>query len=176
MNIIDIVVGALLLTLGRKLFWLFVAAIGFSIGLQFASQYLNVQPTWLSLLIAVGAGLIGAVLAYFFQKALIGIAGFLAGALITWQFLMLVSTPMQSWEWILIVLGGIIGLIVMVVFFDWALIILSSLAGAILIVVGFNLAGILALVIGVILFIAGVMFQSRLNRRMVTPPAATDMT
>jgi hypothetical protein len=176
MNIIDIVVGALLLTLGRKLFWLFVAGVGFSIGLQFATQYLNVQPAWLGLLIAIGAGLIGAVLAYFFQKALIGIAGFLAGALITWQFLTLVSVQVQSWAWILIILGGVIGLIVMVGFFEWALIILSSLAGAILIVMGFNLAGILALVIGVILFIAGVVFQGRVNRRYVPPPTAPNVT
>jgi hypothetical protein len=172
MIIIDIVVGVLLLVLGRKIFWFFVAAIGFSIGLQFANQYLNFQPPWLNLLVALGFGLIGAILAYFFQKALIAIAGFLAGALITWQFMGLLSSQMQPWEWILILVGGVLGLIVMVVFFEWALIILSSLAGSILIVTGFNLAGLLALAIGVILFVVGVIFQSRLNRRSL-PPAPT---
>ncbi len=170
MNLIDVLVGALLLTLGRKIFWFFVAAIGFSIGLQLATQYLNIQPSWLNLLIALGAGLIGAVLAYFFQKALIGIAGFLAGALITWQLLTLLAVPVQNWAWLFLLVGGIIGMALMIVFFDWALIILSSLAGAILIVEGFALVGLLALTVGVILFVVGVIFQSRLNRPYVPPP------
>jgi len=172
MNLIDIIGGALLLTLGRKIFWFFVALTGFYLGLQFANQYLNITPAWLGFLIAIIAGLIGAVLAYFFQKALIGIAGFLAGALLAGQLLNILAIPMHGLQWLVILIGGIIGIVLMIVFFDWALIILSSLIGAILIVQGFSLAGVLALIVGLILFVAGVIFQSRLNRRYV-PPATT---
>lgn len=167
MNIFDIIGGALLLTLGRKIFWFFVGAIGFYIGLQLATQYLHIQPAWLNLLIALGVGLIGALLAIFFQRALIGVAGFLAGVLITSGLLSLFALQAKGWEWLVILIGGIIGVIFISVLFDWALVILSSLAGTVLIVQGFNLAGTLALGVGVVLFVAGVVFQKRLNRRPV---------
>ncbi len=169
MNIINIIGGVLLLTLGRKLFWFFVAATGFFLGLQFANQTLSIQPPWLGFIIAIAIGLIGAVLAYFFQKALIGIAGFLAGALLAGQLLNLLAIPMHGLQWLVILIGGIIGIILMVIFFDWALILLSSLIGAVLIVQGFSLAGVLALIVGIILFVVGIIVQSRVNRRYVPP-------
>lgn len=176
MNIIDIIGGLLLLILGRKIFWFFVALTGFYLGLQLAGQYLHVQPAWLGFLIAIVVGLIGAVLAYFFQKALIGIAGFLVGALITGQLLNILAIPMHGLDWLVILIGGIIGLILMIIFFDWALILLSSLAGAILVVEGFNLAGAVALIVGIILFVIGIIIQSRINRRYVPPAATTNPT
>ena len=44
-----LVVGALLLTLGKRLFWLFVAGAGFLAGLQFAPRLLPGQPAKTSL-------------------------------------------------------------------------------------------------------------------------------
>ncbi len=172
MNLVDIIGGVLLLILGRKIFWFFVALTGFYLGLQFASQTLHITPAWLGFAIAIVIGLIGAVLAYFFQKALIGIAGFLAGALIAGQLLNLLAIPMHGLQWLVILIGGIIGLILMIIFFDWALILFSSLIGAILIVTGFNLVGAVALIVGIILFVVGIIVQSRVNRRPVPPAPA----
>ncbi len=169
MNAIDIVGGLLLLTLGRRIFWFFVAAVGFYLGLQFATQTLNIQPAWLGFVIALILGIIGALLAYFFQKALIGLAGFLAGTLIVSELLNLLAVPMHGLQWLVILIGGIIGIILMLVFFDWALILLSSLAGAMLVVEGFALAGIVALIVGIVLFVIGIIVQSRVNRRYVPP-------
>jgi hypothetical protein len=70
------IVGAALLVFGRKLFWLFVAGIGFIAGLNVATSYLKGSPQWLILLLALVAGLIGALLAVFAQSIAIGIAGF----------------------------------------------------------------------------------------------------
>jgi hypothetical protein len=56
------VAGLLLRFLGRKLFWFFVAVAGFLVGLQFATQYFR-GPTPIVLLIALAAGIIGALLA-----------------------------------------------------------------------------------------------------------------
>ncbi len=165
MNILNVIGGALLLALGRKIFWFFVAAVGFYVGLQGATRYLQIQPGWLSILIGVGVGLIGALLAIFFQRALIGISGFLVGVLITSGLLSLFGFQLKNWEWLIILIGGIIGAILMSLLFETALIVLSSLAGTLLIVQGFNLSGLLALIVGVVLFVAGVIFQSRLNRR-----------
>jgi Domain of unknown function (DUF4203) len=167
MLVVSVVVGALLLTLGRKIFWFFVAATGFYAGLELASRYLNIKPDWVALLIALAVGLVGAALAYFFQKLVIGLAGFLAGVFITSRLVALLGTQAQvrSWDWLIILIGGIVGIFLMVAIFEWALIFLSSLAGAILIVEAVKLAALLGLVVGVLLFVFGVVFQIGLNRR-----------
>ena len=165
MSLINIVGGALLLTLGRKIFWFFVAASGFYAGLEVATRYLNVKPEWAAWLIALAGGLLGALMAYFFQKLVIGAAGFLAGAFIAVRLEAHLGTQVKGWDWLVILIGGIIGIFLVYAIFEWALIILSSLAGAILVVEGLKLAAMAGIVAGVILFVAGVVFQSRLNRR-----------
>jgi hypothetical protein len=165
MPLVNIVGGALLLTLGRKIFWFFVAASGFYAGLELANRYLNIKPDWVALLIALAVGLVGALLAYFFQTLVIGAAGFLAGAFISARLVSYLGTQVKSWYWLLIIIGGIIGIVLMVAIFEWALIILSSLAGAILVVEGLNLAGLVGIVVGVVLFVAGMVFQAGLNQR-----------
>lgn len=165
MSIVNIVGGALLLSLGRKIFWLFVAASGFYAGLELATRYLNIKPEWVAVLMALAVGLVGALLAYFFQKLVIGAAGFLAGAFIASRLVSYLGTQVKSWEWLVIVIGGIIGIVLVYAIFEWALIILSSLAGAILIVEGLKLAGLVGILVGALLFVAGLVFQAGLNRR-----------
>jgi hypothetical protein len=168
MSIINIAGGALLLTLGRKVFWLFVAGVGFYADLELATRYLNVKPEWLALLIAVGIGVLGALLAIFFQKLVIGVAGFLAGAFITSRLTAQLGNQVKGWEWLIILIGGIIGIILIYAIFEWALIILSSLAGVILIVQGLKLAALVGILVGVILFVIGLVLQIGLNRRKTT--------
>src|SRR5450756_1788186 len=107
MPIVNIVGGALLLALGRKIFWFFVAASGFFAGFELASNYLHVQPEWLALVIAVAIGLVGALLAYFFQKLVIGVAGFLAGVFIASRLISLMGNQVQvkSWDWVILLIG-----------------------------------------------------------------------
>lgn len=165
MSIVNVVGGALLLALGRKIFWFFVAALGFFAGFELATQTFHVTPTWTAILIGVAVGLVGALLATFAEKLVIGIAGFLAGAFITSRLLPQLGTQVQSWSWAVIVIGGVIGIVLMYVIFEWALMILSSAAGAMLIVEGFNLAGMVAIIVGIILFVIGIAFQAGLNRQ-----------
>jgi hypothetical protein len=44
MNFIFLATGVLLLFLGRKLFWLLVAVVGFLLGMTYAPQILSNQP------------------------------------------------------------------------------------------------------------------------------------
>ncbi len=164
MSIVNVLGGALLLAFGRKLFWFFVAATGFFAGLELINRYLNIKPAWLSLLIAVAVGILGALLAYFAQKLAIGLAGFFAGAYITSRLVSHLATQVKGWDWLIILIGGVIGIFLMVIIFDWALIILSSLAGSILIVEGFKLAGLIATILVIFLFIVGMVFQTGLDR------------
>ena len=56
MIVLEILVGVALLSLGRKLFWLFVSGVGFASGALLATVVLQNQPIWVTLLVAVGAG------------------------------------------------------------------------------------------------------------------------
>jgi len=127
----DILIGAALLLFGRRLFWLFVGGVGFIFGFDIAAQMLPGRPEWLVLAVALGVGLLGAIFSIFFQRVVVGIAGFFAGA----YFLSaLAVTALHNNQpivyWSAFVLGGIIAAILTMALLDPALIILSSLAGA----------------------------------------------
>lgn len=133
------IVGVALLVFGRKTFWLFVAGVGFVAGLYVAGQTLQFDSGWIVLGIAVAAGLLGALLALVLQSVGVGLAGFLGGGYIAttlfeatgWGQRLLMDLP-SRW-WLVFIVGGVLGAVLIGVLFDWALIVLSSLIGATLI-------------------------------------------
>jgi len=131
MEWLNILIGLVLVLLGRKLFWLFVGCVGFIVGAEFAERVLQGQPEWLILLIALGAGLLGAVVSIFLQRVLIGVAGFFAGG---YCLSALASTTVHSnhegMAWMAFIAGGVLGAILVITLLDPALIVISSLAGA----------------------------------------------
>jgi hypothetical protein len=156
------IVGILILTLGRKLFWLFVGCVGFVFGLQIADQYLVAQPSWMVWVVALFIGFIGALLALFFQNLAIGLGGFAAGTTIASYLSVLTGFAIHP---LINLLGGIIGLIVLYALFDWALICLSSLVGATLIVQATGLTSQAEIVVYVVLIASGILVQTLLWRR-----------
>src|SRR5262250_2545012 len=94
--LVGIVVGVALLLFGRRLYWVFVAGIGFLTGLEFASEVLPGQPDWVILVAALVAALVGALLAVMAQAFLIG--GIVGVVLMLWLF-----------SWALIVLSSLAG-------------------------------------------------------------------
>jgi hypothetical protein len=163
-----IVAGGLLLVLGRKLFWLFVAVLGFVTGLTFAERLFSTQPEWVQLVIGIGFGIVGAILAYFFQEIAIAVGGFLAGAYIALSLVnALGGNPAPGGNgvnWVIFFVGGIVGAILAFMLFDWALIILSSLSGAMLIAGGLNLTGPISWLLIGGLFLVGIIVQANLER------------
>jgi hypothetical protein len=168
--IIRLAVGALLLVLGRRLFWLFVAAVGFAAGWTAATDLLRLQPEWLALVIAVAAGLLGAALATFVQKTAVGLAGFLAGAFLASGLATMLSLPSAPWAWIAFIVGGILGAVLLGAAFEWALIGLSSLSGAMLIANALDLSSTLHLLVLLGLFVVGVIIQSALRKGSTEKP------
>ena len=165
LNVINLVLGGALLLAGRKLFWLFVGAAGFVTGIQLATRFTQ-GPEWLAILIGLIIGVIFALLAIFLQAVVIGIAGFLTGGYVLMALAALLGIDVTgATTWIVYIIGGILGLILVSLLFDWALITLSSLAGASLIIQSFNPGGATGGVIFIILFIAGVLIQGSILRR-----------
>ncbi len=165
LNILNAILGVGLLVAGRKLFWLFVGATGFVTGIQLATRFWQ-GPELLTIIIGLIVGIIFALLAIFVQALVIGIAGFLAGGyILTVLASMLGLNVTGATTWIIYIVGGIIGLILVSVLFDWAIITLSSLAGASLITQALLPQGAMGGVIFIVLFIIGVLIQGSILRR-----------
>lgn len=171
-----IVVGLVLLVCGRRLYWLFVAGIGFLTGLALAPDLLPGRPEWLILLAALVAAIVGAVVAIVAQRLTIGLIGFVAGGGIGLLLLRALGIGGEASGWITYLIAGIIGLVLMLALFEWALILLSSLAGANLIVAGvlarFPLPQAIALVLLIGLVLIGIVVQARRPRRRPPAPRA----
>ena len=161
MNLFFIAEGIMLLTLGRKLFWVFVGLIGFVVGAEIAEQYLFLAPSWKLVAVGLVCGLLGALLAVFFQKLAIIGGGFAAGSVIAMQLtVMLGFTPIA----LITLCGGILGAILLYLVFDWTLIVLSSVAGAALIARATLLSPPIAILLCVALAVVGIVFQFFLLR------------
>jgi hypothetical protein len=161
---LQIVVALALLMLGRRLYWLFVAGVGFVVTMTLAQQYLQVEQAWMATALAIGAGILGGLFAIVLQRLAVAIAGFLATA----YFTMIVAPQLGLDGQILqvaIVVAGILGAIFASVLFDWALIFLSSITGAVMLVDLFNIDRPLSLVVMVVLATAGVSIQANMLHR-----------
>ncbi len=161
LSVINIILGAGLLVSGRKLFWLFVAAGGFLAGVQFASSFPN-GPEWLTLVVGLVVGIAFAILAMFLKTFAIGLAGFFLGGAIISGF---ASALGMDGNWIIYIIGGVIGIILVGVLFDWALISLSAFAGASLLTQAFNITGAQSGLVFFVLLIIGVAIQGTAYRK-----------
>ncbi len=127
----ELIIGAALLLLGRRLYWLFVGGMGFALGLSLGQNVLRGQPEMTILIFALVVGVIGAVIAIAASNFAIKLAGFIGGAVVALALLRLFGIDVSNLIWIVAaVVGGLIGLGLMGAVVDWALIILSSIAGA----------------------------------------------
>src|SRR5438874_2478241 len=131
--ILSILIGAIILFFGRKLFWLCVAAVGFAAGIQVAPHLMHEPTPILLLSIAIVFGFIGALLALFLQKIAIAVAGFLAGGKLAMALVAAFIAEGARYPGITFIVGGIIGAILLLSLFDWALIVMSAVVGAYLI-------------------------------------------
>jgi hypothetical protein len=163
--IISILIGAAILLFGRKLFWLFVAALGFAVGLEIAAYFTREPPPWMMLVIGLGCGVIGALLAILLQKFAIAVAGFIAGGRIAWALAAAFYVEHMHYRGITFVIGGIVGALLLLALFDWVLILLSSVEGAHLITTGVTLPERGALVLFIALAVLGVVVQGSMLRR-----------
>ena len=163
--IFSVLIGVALLFFGRRLFWLFVAALGFAIGLEFAPYLSQSPPLWLSLLLSLGLGLLGALLALMLQKLAIGIAGFLVGGRVAVAIVAAFWVNHAHYSIITFVVGGIVGALLLVALFDWALIIFSAIVGARLIADAVHLPSTGTTVLLVALALFGIFVQGALFRR-----------
>ena len=164
-TVINILLGIIVLTLGRRLFWLFVGFIGFAVGFNFAASVWQLQSQLLLIGLATLTGIMGAVLAVFFQKIAVGLAGFAGGGYIALNLINLLGVRLDQLIWLPYLIGGLIGVMLMFFIFDWALTFISSLAGASMIIQVLSLNSGMKFGLYVALVIFGLVIQTVLFRK-----------
>jgi Domain of unknown function (DUF4203) len=156
---IGLLVGVAILLLGRKLFWLVVAAIGFALGVEIAQRIIHQPAPLITLAIAAGLGFLGALLAILLQKFAIAAAGFLAGGWSAIGVYAFFAGHARNVE-IVFLVGGILGAILFLALFDRALILFSSIVGARLIATAIVLSQTGRAVLFILLIVIGIAVQS----------------
>ncbi|MBV9462714.1 MAG: DUF4203 domain-containing protein [Verrucomicrobiae bacterium] len=160
MNWMTLLLGTLALFFGRRLFWLFVAAVGFIVGVKYAPQILVGQPEWVILLAALGLGLIGAFLAVLLERLAFAIAGFFAAGHLAVLLVHRLGQSPGDAAWIFFLIGGVIGAALMAIFVDWAIIAISAVFGAGVIVHELPLHGNAEPILFIALAIVGILAQA----------------
>ena len=162
--------GACALLFGRQVFWLFVGVVGFVLGSELAAALFAGAPDLVVLGVAVGAGIVGALLAYALQELMIGVAGFGAGSYVALQVLLhAVPFPGRGSFWLALFVGGLTGMVLFAALFDWAVIVISSLFGADLLVRTLTPDQPTAPVLGLLLALVGIVIQAGALRRWPPP-------
>ncbi len=163
--IVSAIIGVVVLLFGKKLFWLCVAAVGFAAGVELAPHFLQQPTPLLQLSIALVLGFVGALLALFLQKIAVGVLGFVAGGKLAVGLAATFTFANTNSYWIVFIVGGIVGALLLLALFDWALILLSSLLGAYLIVRAITLPATGATILLIGLVAVGVFVQAAVFRR-----------
>jgi hypothetical protein len=171
MNLVEILVGAALLLLGRRLFWLFVAGVGFIVGSLLAATVLSGQSELMIFLVAVAVGLVGALIAIFLQHIVVAIAGGLAGGYLV--HMLAGRLNFEEWNWIGFLVGCLLGAIVVLAFFNWALILLSTLIGSTVVVQNLTLDPTLSVLLFLGLCVLGIVVQARQVKPTPKPSSAS---
>ncbi|MDX2081664.1 MAG: hypothetical protein SFU53_12850 [Terrimicrobiaceae bacterium] len=166
---IEVLVGLVLVLFGRRLFWLFVAVAGFLLGADAAGRWVSGEATWLVWAAALLAGIVGALLAVFLQKAAVVIAGGLAGAWVALEWAQTAGLA-EPIPWIAAVALGLISAALAYFVFEWALILLSALVGVSLAVGPLPLEAVWKGAVATLLFIVGVVVQFLTTRRRAAVP------
>ena len=142
LNAVGVFAALMLLFFGRKLFWLFVGIAGFLYGSGIVVQYFP-APSWLlSIVVGTVCGTVCAMIAPYFQRVLVAVAGFIAGSYaLLWLFGWWAPSDLSG-TGIVFLAGGILGFLLVWWLLGWWApsdlsgtgIVLSALLGAVLFV------------------------------------------
>lgn len=149
-----------------------MGAAGFLAGFSIAPRLLADASPLLILIVAIVAGLIGALLATFLQRASIFLAGLIAGGMFVIAILRALGIDGRTVMTIGFVIGALPGAILSLLLFDWALIVLSAIVGATLVTQSLNLRPLALLIIGATLLVIGLSVQIADFQRQQTETAA----
>ena len=156
MLIVRGVIGGILLFLGHELNFLFAGAMAALLAFRLTPLLPPQWPGWADYAFIIAIGVIAAVVVLLNERVGYFISGFLAGGLLLVEYF---APNSLTVPWLMYVIGGVIGALVIGLFTDWALILVTSLIGAAYLLNLFVLPSMLEILIGAGLFIVGALTQ-----------------
>lgn len=160
-----LVVGVVLLIAGRRVFWLALGVAGFVFALVLALRWLDPEPAWLAIGLALLAGVVGAVLALFLQRVAVALAGFLVGGWAGFTLWLVVGGGAGLGALVAFLVAGVLAALVAGALFDLALVVLSALIGAVLVAGAAGVEGPLRGAVILVLAAVGALIQTAWGRR-----------
>jgi hypothetical protein len=169
-NIVQAIVGTIVLFFGRKLFWLFVGLVGFLAGSRIGAVVLAGYPPWTVLLASIVLGCIGGLIAVFFERVAFAVAGFFCGVFLAAGLAM--ETGLFQGSIVPLLVGGGVGALLAALIMDWAIAGLSALTGAGALVAALPMSPALKGILWLGLSLMGFLFQARSLRKTGAQPPA----
>lgn len=162
-----LVSGIVSLFFGRKLFWVFVAAIGFLLGLYLFEYVGPLLPEFVAPykeLVRLALALATAGVALIIQRAGTILAGAFAVGILGWW--LAGRLEIADWgQWAAAIFGGLLGAILLYLALDWMLLVLTALVGGLIALTGMQQLEGLPVGTGpwlyVVLVVAGLFYQQR---------------
>lgn len=136
LDLLVIAFGVFAILNGRRLTWLFVGIGGAVLGMILTTFLIPNQPEWLHILLIVALGGVSAWAAQFNVKISTWIAAFVLGGFV-FHFLVINASPdsmRTTIDFVAVVVGGILGVALYVIYGPNAMIVISSFCGAALVV------------------------------------------
>ncbi len=158
-----VVAGLLLLLLGRRLYTALLGLLGFFVSYAMLSDLVTLASD-LRLMVAVGIGVVSALLAFVVRKVAVAVAGAMLGAGAALWASGFYGLKVEVLWWVVTAAAALVGAWLLRQVFETALIVVSSFIGALLIVAAVGLDGLPAHAAVAVLIVAGVAFQMRRRR------------
>jgi hypothetical protein len=169
MSLLRFLLGIVILTTGRRLYWLFLGGVGFALGFELAERLVHGHLHSVILVIALLSGVIGALLAVFLRKFAVMAGGFVGGGYLLILLFEGLGITTAHYHWLIFLIGGISGALLMWVLFGWTLIVLSSLMGSVLLVQTLHFAPGVKKLLFIFLTALGIVVQYGLSKRKSPP-------
>ena len=118
MLVLTVMIGFLVLIMGRQIFWVFIAGLGFTLGMIYGEQFYAGQPDWMLFLVSSIIAILGAVLAYTLQRLAGALAGFASGWYLTTLLMGYFRVDLDQFEEIVPIIVGIIFALLIMTFFS----------------------------------------------------------
>ena len=161
MPVIRGVIAGILLFLGRELNFLFAAAMAAFIGFRLTPLLPPQWPGWTDYAFMGVLALIAAAVTLRNERVGYFLSGFLAGGYFIIEYF---EPGVLTVPWLLFLIGGVIGSLIIGIFTEWALMVVSCIIGAFYVTNLFTLSPTAEILVGSGLFIIGALTQVILMR------------
>lgn len=156
MQIAKVIIGAVVLFLGRELHFLFAGAMGILIGFRLTPILPSQWPAWSDYAFVAVLALLAAIFPLIHERLGYVVSGFLAGGYLLVEYYApgVLTLPLLTF-----LIGGVVGALILGIFTEWGLMIVSSIMGAYYVGSYFSLPWITQILVTSGLFIIGALTQ-----------------